>query len=220
MREPTPEMWQDYTADISRLRKQLRDVPREDGATWAIVAKETSAAFAAWSERVEETPGPLAEASRVLARSARLRKHQVKPKPGGMPSVSGAAMLLLMATKGGKGTMAEAILFRQLVATTKALYESHTAIADARQAAQIADAMGAKLDSVRARLPEIPTKPARERAATLTATLDPATEAARRVVEAQNGSAAGRPSNPLPNRIEPARPATPVVRPERDDRDQ
>lgn len=222
MREPTPEMWQDYTADISRLRKQLRDVPREDGATWAIVAKETSAAFAEWSERVEETPGPLAAASRGLGRSAQLRKHEVKPKPAGMPSSSGAAMLLLMAAKGGKGTMAEAILFRQLVAKTKALYESHAAIADARQAAQIADALGAKLDSVRARLPEIPTttNPATERAAASTVTLDPATEAARRVIEAQNGSAAGRPSNPLPNRIEPARPATPVVRPERDDRDQ
>jgi hypothetical protein len=218
MREPTPEMWQDYTADVSRLRKQLRDVPREDRATWAIVAKETSAAFAAWSERVEETPGPLADASRVLARSAQLRKHQVKPKPAGMSSASGAAMLLLMATKGGKGTMAEAILFRQLVATTRALYESHTAIADARQAEQIADAMGAKLDSVRARLPEIPTttKPATERVATSTATLDPAAEAARRVIEAQNGSAVGRPSNPLPNRIEPARPVAPAVRPERD----
>lgn len=222
MREPTPEMWQDYTADVGRLRKQLGDVPREDRATWAIVAKETSAAFAAWSERVEETPGPLADASRVLARSAQLRKHQVKPKPAGMASASGAAMLLLMATKGGKGTMAEAILFRQLVATTRALYESHTAIKDARQATQIADAVGAKLDSVRARLPEIPkaSKQAPERAATSTATLDPAAEAARRVIEAQNGAAAGRPSNPLPNRIEPAKPATPTVRPERDDRDR
>jgi hypothetical protein len=218
MREPTTELWQQYTADVSRLRKQLRDVPREDRATWAIVAKETSAAFAAWSERVEETPGPLADASRVLARSAQLRKHQVKPKPAGMVSASGASMLLLMATKGGKGTMAEAILFRQLVATTKALYESHTAIADARQAAQIADAMGARLDSVRARLPEIPSTStgAPERTATPTATLDPAAEAARRVLEAQNGSAAGRPSNPLPNRIEPARPVAPSVSPERD----
>jgi hypothetical protein len=220
MREPTPELWQQYTADVSRLRKQLSDVPRDDRATWAIVAKETSAAFAAWSERVEETPGPLADASRVLARSAQLRKHQVKPKPAGMASASGAAMLLLMAAKGGKGTMAEAILFRQLVATTRAVFESHTAIQDARQAARIADAMGANLDAIRARLPQVPAaaKPATDRA--VTATLDPAAEAARRVLEAQNGGNTGRPSNPLPNRIEPARPATPAARPERDDRDR
>lgn len=198
----------------------MSDVPRDDRATWAIVAKETSAAFAAWSERVEETPGPLADASRVLARSAQVRKHQVKPKPAGMASASGAAMLLLMAAKGGKGTMAEAILFRQLVATTRALYESHTAIQDARQAAQIADAMGANLDAIRARLPQVPaaTKPSTDRAAT--ATLDPAGEAARRVLEAQSDGTSGRASKPLPNRIEPARPATPAARPERDDRDR
>jgi hypothetical protein len=137
-----------------------------------------------------------------------------------MASASGAAMLLLMAATGGKGTMAEAILFRQLVATTRAVFESHTAIQDARQAARIADAMGANLDAIRARLPQVPAaaKPATDRA--VTATLDPAAEAARRVLEAQNGGNTGRPSNPLPNRIEPARPATPAARPERDDRDR
>lgn len=85
MREPTPGL-QQYTADVSRLRKQWSDLPREDRATWAIVAKETSTAFAAWSERIEETPGPLGDASRVLARSAQLRKYQVKPKPAGYRS--------------------------------------------------------------------------------------------------------------------------------------
>ncbi len=82
------------------------------------MSKETSAAFAAWSERIEPTPGPLADAARVLARGAQIRKHQVRPKPAGMVSASGAAMLLAAATKGGQGAVAEAVLFRQLVLTT------------------------------------------------------------------------------------------------------
>jgi hypothetical protein len=222
MREPTPEMWQDYTANVTELRRQLRDVPKDDRATWAIVAKETSAAFAAWSERVEETPGPLAEASRVLARSAQIRKHQVKPKPSGMASASGAAMLLMMATKGGKGTMAEAILLRQLVSTTRALFESHSAVQDARQAQQISQAMGAKLDAVRARLPELPASPGRatpNRFVPAPENETPA-EMAVRLMEAQRGTAPSTRNSPVPNRIEPARPATPTVRPDRDDRDR
>lgn len=214
LREPTPEMWQDYTAKVTELRRQLRDVPKDDRATWAIVAKETSAAFAAWSERVEEMPGPLADASRVLARSAQIRKHQVKPKPSGMASASGAAMLLMMATKGGKGTMAEAILLRQLVSTSRALFESHNAIQDARQAQQIADAMGSRLDGLRARLPDIPAGPARTpRTAQANET---AAEMAVRLLEAQGGNTPTRRTSPVPNPIEPARPVTPTIGPERD----
>lgn len=218
MREPTPEMWQDYTANVTELRRRLRDVPKDDRATWAIVAKETSAAFAAWSERVEETPGPLADASRVLARSAQIRKHQVKPKPSGMASASGAAMLLMMATKGGKGTMAEAILLRQLVSTTRALFESHNAIQDARQAQQISQAMGSKLDALRARLPELPAAPGR--AAPDRNVPAPANETdaelAVRLLQAQRGKAPRKANSPVPNRIEPARPVAPTIRPDRD----
>jgi hypothetical protein len=219
MREPTPEMWQDYTANVTQLRRQLKDIPKDDRATWAIVAKETSAAFAAWSERVEETPGPLADASRVLARSAQIRKHQVKPKPAGMASASGAAMLLLMASKGEKGTVAEAILFRQLVSTTRALFDSHNALRDARQARQISEAMGARLDSIRARLPELPAAAARATGA-VTPANETAAEAALRLLDAQHGKTPARSSNPLPNRIEPARPVMPTRRPDRDDRDR
>lgn len=220
---PAPELWQQVSGDVRALREQLRSIPKDDRATWAIVSKETSAAFAAWSERIEPTPGPLADAARVLARGAQIRKHQVRLKPAGMVSASGAAMLLAAATKGGQGAVAEAVLFRQLVLTTRALFEAHTAMRDARQASAIADAVGAKLDAVRARLPQIPststsTKDAPAAAPTATATLplDPRAEEARRILDAQRGTPRTRPSNPIPNQIEPAKPATPTVRPERD----
>lgn len=142
-----------------------------------------------------------------------------------MVSASDAAMLLDADTKGGQGVVAEAVLFRQLVLTTRALFEAHMAMRDARQASAIADAVGAKLDAVRARLPRIPstsTKNAPAAAPTATATLllDPRAEEARRILDAQRGTRRARPSNPIPNGIEPAKPATPTVRPERDGHDR
>ncbi len=111
------------------------------------------------------------------------------------------------------------MLFRQLVLTTRALFDAHTAMRVARQASAIADAVGAKLDAVRARLPQIPstptaTKDAPAAAPTATLPLDSRAEEARRILDAQRGTPRTRPSSPI--RIEPAKPATLAVRPERD----
>ena len=57
--EPDPELWARYSDELAQLREQLRAVPADDVATWAHVARETAGAFAAWSLRVEPTPGPL-----------------------------------------------------------------------------------------------------------------------------------------------------------------
>ena len=100
---PDPQLWRHYTDELAQLRKQLRDVPVTDRATWAHVARETSGAFAAWSQRVETTPGPLAQTSRELARSAHLKAHQSKPKPTGLGSAANAAMILMQAASGGPG---------------------------------------------------------------------------------------------------------------------
>lgn len=78
---PDPELWEQYTRELGALRAQLRDVSPEDRATWAHVARETAGAFAAWSQRVEMTPGPLADTARELSRSAHIRAHQSAPKP-------------------------------------------------------------------------------------------------------------------------------------------
>lgn len=46
---PAPEIRELYSDEIGQLRKQLRDVPVTDRATWAHVARETSGAFAAYT---------------------------------------------------------------------------------------------------------------------------------------------------------------------------
>ena len=172
-------------------------------ATWARVARETSGAFAAWSQRVEATPGPLADASRTLARTAQIRARDVRRKNTARPrSIAGAANLLAMATTHGQGTQAEAMLFRQLIRTAQAIYSMHQAVDESRRAAEIRNALGARLDAVRARMPELVGVAAES----------PMTETLR---QATGGQAPARPAgSPLPTPLTP-RPQVPTTPPER-----
>jgi hypothetical protein len=109
-------MWKQYTEDLRQMRAQMQSVPIDDRAGWAHLARDTAGAFAAWSQRVEPTPGPLAATARELARTAHIRAHESKPKPkpAGRVSSAGATALLMAAATGGKGSMAEAMMLRQL----------------------------------------------------------------------------------------------------------
>ena len=156
--EPDPQLWQRYGDELAALRDQLRRVPPEDTATWAHVARETSGAFAAWSLRVEPTPGPLAATARQLARSAQLHAHQVRPRRAGLPSAAGVALLLSSASRGGRGPVGEAVLLRQLANTAQALHDAHSAVGEARTAQALADVVRGQLASVARELePGTPT---------------------------------------------------------------
>ncbi|MDT3318089.1 relaxase/mobilization nuclease domain-containing protein [Microbacterium sp. KSW4-11] len=194
---PDPKLWEQYGRELRELRAQLREVPATDRATWAHVARETAGAFAAWSQRVEATPGPLAETARELSRSAHIRAHQSKPKPVRMGSASGAAMVLMQAAVGGEGPAAEAILFRQLGRLSVALIDAHKAAGDARRAEQMSESLRRTLEAIGERMPA----DARAAAApAATATLSPEEEAVRR---AQRGLAAPGTRSPLPNTLTP-----------------
>jgi hypothetical protein len=198
MREPDPALWREVGADLERLREQLRSVPIEDRDTWARVARQTSGAFAAWSARVEETPGPLAATSDALARTAELRRRPVRPERAPKASASGAAMLLISAAKGGRGAVAQAVMLRQLANLAKAIYDMHRADQDARRAAQIERAIRGDLATVSARLPDPgPVGHPDTKAA----------EVVRTARQAQGGPQR-TPGSPVPNRIEPQRPRT------------
>ncbi|MGE3194637.1 MAG: relaxase/mobilization nuclease domain-containing protein [Microbacteriaceae bacterium] len=204
--EPGPELWREYTEDVRRLRDELAAVDPRDRAAWSRVARETSGAFAAWSQRVEPVPGPLAEASRTLARTAQIRARDVRPKSSsGLRSIAGAASLLAMASTQGQGTQAEAMLFRQLMRTAQAIHTMHEAVQEAHRAAQIREALGTRLDAVRRRMPELVGVSADQ-------ATDQATEAWRRGTA---GEGPVRPmGSPLPTPLQP-RPNVPTLPPER-----
>lgn len=188
--EADPELWKRYGFEIQELRAQLRDVPATDRATWAHVARETAGAFAAWSQRVETTPGPLAQTARELARSAHIRAHQSKPKPVRLRSAAGAAMVLMQAARGGEGPAAEAILFRQLGRLSVALIDAHKAAGDARRAEQMSDSLRRTLGAIGERMPADTATP-------------PVTAEERATRPAQGVLTTPGARSPLPNTITP-----------------
>ncbi|MFC3688918.1 relaxase/mobilization nuclease domain-containing protein [Aquipuribacter hungaricus] len=160
--EPAPELWQQYGREVAALRERLRLVPVTDRATWAHVAHETAGAFAAWSVRVEPVPGPLAATADALARSAQLRAFETRTSDtGGAPvaaassSVKGAALLLASIAHGGQGTVAQAVLLRQLANVAKAIHDVHQAAGEARRAGEIAAAVRTQLRLVEGSLPAL-----------------------------------------------------------------
>jgi hypothetical protein len=204
---PDPELWARYTTEVTALRERLRRVPVEDRATWAHVAREAAGAFAAWSQATEgTTPGPLAATSEILARSAQLRAHQVRPRPAGLPSARGAALLLASVAAGGQGTIAQTVLLRQLANTVKALHDARAAAGDAQRAAEIRDVVMQRLSAVHDALPDAPgpvgvTAPVEDAQAV---------EAAR--VASQGQLPARAPGSPVPGSLD-VPPARPVERP-------
>ncbi|MCJ1675654.1 relaxase/mobilization nuclease domain-containing protein [Rathayibacter sp. VKM Ac-2929] len=156
MTQPSPKLWGQYARELGALRQQMRTVPFSDRDMWARVARETSGAFAAWSRRVEPTPGPLAEASRALARSAHLRAHQSAPRPVSWPSAAGNAMVLLHVAQTGKPTVALALVMRELEKLSRAVHDMHKAAGDARRAQDIRVMMQQRLQSVSRQMPDVP----------------------------------------------------------------
>jgi len=203
---PDAEMWARYTTEVTALREQLRAVPADDRALWAHVARETAGAFAAWSISVEgDTPGPLAATADILARSAQLRADQVRPRPAGLASARGAALLLASVAHGGSGPVAHAALLRQLVNTARALHDAHVAAGDAQRAAEISAVVTGQLQAVAARLPS----PDPDRA-TLAVEDAQAVEAARLAAAGQLPPRA--PGSPVPAALDPP-PSRPGQRP-------
>jgi hypothetical protein len=214
---PDPKLWKQYTDEIKQLRVQMREVPFEDRAAWAHLARETAGAFAAWSQRVEPTPGPLAQTARDLSRTAQIRAHESRPKTAGRVSVAGATMMLLQAATQGQGSMAEAIMLRQLASTVKAVMDMHTAIGDSQRAVQLDRTLRDQYAQVRDRLPAFErteTGQARTVMPTPVEGLDP--ELAKIVEIAQRGEVVPGTGTPVPTRIEAPKPRTAATPNERD----
>ncbi len=204
---PDPELWERYSREVSELREKLRDVPLDDRDTWSTLARQTAGAFAAWSNAVEDAPGDLAAASDALARSAQTFRRPVQPQKAGMVAMSGAAMLLASAAKGGQGRAAQLIMLRQLVRLSQAVYDAAKAAGEKRQADLILSDVKARMDRLRHDLaPAIQTPAAAAAGAqqgTAPATLDPETRAMLDRMNASQGKPATEATSPVPNKVEP-----------------
>lgn len=212
--EPDPELWDRRNEELRALVDRLRGVDVDDRDTWATVARQTAGALAAWSNATEETPGDLAAAAEALSRSAQTHERTVRPHKAGTVAISGAAMLLASAARGGQGTVAQAVMVRQLLRLTQAVYDASVAAGQARQARLLAEDTRARLVRLREALPA----PAAVGAATPAGTpstspkLDPEAQAVLDRLRAGQAHDATRAASPLPSKIEPAKRAE-TIRP-------
>ncbi|WP_146082604.1 relaxase/mobilization nuclease domain-containing protein [Rathayibacter sp. AY2B3] len=147
--EPSPDLFAKYAADMDRLHQYINSVDPSDRSTWAHVARETAGAYAAWSRRMEPTPGPLADAARLLARSAHLRAHETRPRPAAMPSSAHTTALILAAAGKKKNAAAELLLLHQLARMTHAIASAHKAAGDARRMSELSQTLRGQLTAVR-----------------------------------------------------------------------
>lgn len=149
---PSPQVWVEYTRNATALAEQLRAIPLDDHATWAKAAREVSGAFAAWSHRLETTPGPLAETAAELSRTAQLRAPRQQGNPVALPSIAGTAMLFLAASSKNK-TVAQAALMVQLANMAAAIYDMHLQSGRTREAERIRAVVTTQLKPFAATMP-------------------------------------------------------------------
>jgi hypothetical protein len=193
---PPAEAWVEYTRNAAALADQLRTIPREDHATWAKAAREVSGAFAAWSYRLEPTPGPLAATAAELSRTAQLRSPRQHSKPVALPSIAGTAMLFMAASSKNK-TAAQTALMVQLINTAFAVYEMHAQSGRTREAQRIRSVVENQLAPFTGTMPKDVPVHAGQQPATETAVPPRAIDIARRgIVPIRPGSVVPTPPTP------------------------
>lgn len=195
---PSPQVWVEYTRNATALAEQLRSIPLDDHATWAKAAREVSGAFAAWSHRLEPTPGPLAETAAELSRTAQLRAPKAHSRPVALPSIAGTAMLFLAASSKNK-TAAQAALMVQLANMAAAIYDMHLQSGRTREAERIRAVVATQLKPFAATMP----RPVAVGAAGQPLERDPAL---RPVELGLRGMAPIRPGSAVPTTAAPAKP--------------
>lgn len=132
---PSREVQERCAQELAALRRQLLEIPAEETATWAHAAREAAGVFAAWSLRTEPAPGPLAETSRVLARSAQLRCGEVRGRRWrSLPAARYTSALLLAAAPEARAAL---LIFRQLAGLSTAIADMHQAVGELDRAREL-----------------------------------------------------------------------------------
>lgn len=194
---PSAEMWVEYTRNATALVERLRALPRDDHATWAKAARDVSGAFAAWSHRLEPTPGPLAATAAELSRTAQLRAPRQHSKPVALPSIAGTAMLFMAASSKNK-TAAQTVLMVQLINTAFAVYEMHAQSGRTREAQRIRAVVTEQLGPFTATMPKAAAAGGAEQPASQTAAPTAVEIGLRGMAPIRPGSAV--PSVPTPTK--------------------
>ncbi|MEU1132634.1 relaxase/mobilization nuclease domain-containing protein [Streptomyces sp. NPDC005900] len=130
--------WHIAAQQIQQVREQLAAVPAGDAVRWAQAAHEAAGVLAVLSARMEpETPGPLARAADVLARSAQRTNDTRREAAELTGHLRGAAMVARYSRTGGAGSAGEVAFLLALRNTMRALHQMHKARQERDQARRI-----------------------------------------------------------------------------------
>ncbi|WP_104181705.1 relaxase/mobilization nuclease domain-containing protein [Arthrobacter sp. B0490] len=141
--------------DMAKARRVMSQVDPSDHQTWAHVAREASGVFGAWSKATEAEPGPLAHASRVLARSAHRSGVTIsKPVNPGLRMAGTTAFLLAAAT--APSPVAQTLIMQQMLRTIRLLHDMQASNKELREATLLTETVREHLSIVGAPLPEVP----------------------------------------------------------------
>lgn len=149
--------------DMAKARKVMSSVAPGDHQTWAHVAREASGVFGAWSKATEPEPGPLAHASRVLARSAH-RSGVTISKPVRTPLRMAGTTAFLLAATSAPSPVAQTLIMQQMLRTIRLLHDMQASNKELREARLLNDTVREHLSIVGAPLPDVeePRLPASE----------------------------------------------------------
>lgn len=209
-------LWEMHTARAKELADRLQSLPVGDHASWARAAREVSGVFAAWSNQTETTPGPLAATAAELSKTAQLRDYRQHGKPVDLPSLAGAAMLLLAAGSKSK-TAAQSAMLLQLIRTARAIFEMHQQSNRLRQSRNLGLVFTNDLGPYVRSMPEpVAVVQTQQRATTQTQEAEPVHDSIRLArlsfpVPASNRPSQVRPGSAVPAKTEPARTQQPTT---------
>ncbi|WP_196883485.1 relaxase/mobilization nuclease domain-containing protein [Arthrobacter sp. CAN_A214] len=151
--------------DLAQARRAMSSVAPGDHQTWAHVAREASGVFGAWSKATETEPGPLAHASRVLARSAH-RSGVTISKPVSPPLRMAGTAAFLLAASTAPSPVAQAMIMHQMLRTMRALHNMQQSNKELREVQLLNETVSKHLSLVAEPLPEVvhPRLPAPQQA--------------------------------------------------------
>lgn len=208
--EASPQVWERQAEELRLMVERLRGVGVDDRDLWATVARQSAGVLAAWSNAVEETPGDLARAAEALSRSGQTHRPTITPQRAGTTAITGTALLVASAVRGGQGTVAQAVMIRQLLRMAQAVYDVSVAAEQFRYAELLLTDTRQCLLRVRDRLPAPPKLSSSEaEQPSVPANIDPELRATLERMRAANAYSATKAVSPMPPRLSPAaRPVT------------
>ena len=150
---PSPAGWGAATKDLGEVVRRLGSIPVDEVATWRAVASDAAGALAVLSGRTERVPGPLAQASGLLVRSAQgPRQNSATDKRFPRGTLRSVAALMAQADLDEDTPAAWRLLFAELLRVAQVVHDAHLARSEAEQASRLAGEARSALEDARVRL--------------------------------------------------------------------